>query len=56
MTHTPEPPPDWSWRADFLNQMADYLEQKAKEIRDEADRYRGLSAQARTLASIGQWR
>ena len=37
---------DWRFRADFLKVQADYLDKKANELLDEADRYRRLAKQA----------
>jgi cob(I)alamin adenosyltransferase len=43
---------DWAFRAEMLDDMAQYLERKADGLRDEAARYRGLAEQARTLVRL----
>jgi len=58
LTEIPPPPasPDWDWRADFFAQAAAHFETKAQQMLEEAQRYRGLSEQARHLHHIGQHR
>lgn len=41
---------DWEFRAQHLIQQAEYMEEKSREFRSEAQRYRGLAEQASYLA------
>ncbi len=41
---------DWAWRSEYLFEQANYLERKARNLMDEAARYRGLAEQAAYLS------